>query len=139
MRIIGGRIESASARTLAGKEYKGMNTSIRTPDLKEVKNALEVSYSWESNYEEGFAEMKIEGVIIIEADDKERKEILDSWKKDKSLPVYVAEEVLAAVNYTASTVGTLLAFAVNVSAPVAISRPKIVPVQEAKLPGKKAG
>ncbi|HLC38266.1 MAG TPA: hypothetical protein VJI71_02325 [Candidatus Norongarragalinales archaeon] len=139
MRIVGGRVENVSARKLAGKEYKGISTSIRTPELKEAGKTLEVSYSWESNYEEGFADMKIEGIIIVEADDKERKEILDNWKKDKTLPIYVAEEVLAAVNYTTSAVGTLLAFAVNVSAPVAVSRPKIIPAQENKLPGKKAG
>ena len=82
MRIVGGRVENVSARKLAGKEYKGISTSIRTPELKEAGKTLEVSYSWESNYEEGFADMKIEGIIIVEADDKERKEILDNWKKD---------------------------------------------------------
>lgn len=138
IRIAGGRIVSVQARKLDGTNHTGITANIRNEGPKEVKDTLELPYSYEGKYDENFAEISISGILILEGDDKSRKEVVEYWKKEKQLPSGLLEEILAAVNYTAGTVGTLMAFAINVPAPINVLRPKIMP-QGSKLPGTKAG
>ena len=134
MKILGGRIVSVKAEKLEGATFAGIEHSIRISDVRESGKNIAVHYDNTMNYKNGFAKLSIEGVIEAEVDAKEKKKILDEWDKKKQLPLDVAEEFLPAINYASGAIGTLLAFAINVNAPLNVPRSKIMPVQ-----GEKAG
>lgn len=131
MKIQGGRVTSAQTEKLSGKEFKGFNVNIQITEMKDEGKNLEITFENTTTYDTDYAKMHIKGVLIAEADDKEKKKIMDEWKKTKQLPNEAAEQVLMNINYISSTVGTLLAFAINVSAPVNVPRTRIM-----NLPGQ---
>ncbi|MFH1056382.1 MAG: hypothetical protein V1717_01130 [Candidatus Micrarchaeota archaeon] len=126
MKVISGRIVSVEAERLEGKEFQGLDMNIQVHDIKDEGKNIEVVYSQATSYKKDFARMNVRGVIVAEVDDKEKKKILEDWKKNKQLPLDHAEGFLMAINYATSTVGTLLAFAINVNAPLNIPRTKIM-------------
>ncbi|MEM4254788.1 MAG: hypothetical protein QXR53_00465 [Candidatus Norongarragalinales archaeon] len=133
MKVNGGRVISLGAEKLDGNEFKGYDINIQVTDLKEVDKRLELHFEHATTYKDNYAKMRIKGVVYAEADDKERKKMTEEWKKTKQMPNEIAEEVLMAINYITSTVGTLLAFGINVSAPVNVPRTRIM-----NLPGQPA-
>lgn len=138
MKIVGGRIVGVDAKKLEGSTFTGFDVNIGITDVKEVGKTIEVHYEHVAKYMKDFAEMSVRGVIIAEADDKERKKVVEDFKKTKQLPIENAEEMLMAINYATSTIGTLLAFAIGVSAPINIQRPRIMPAMPGQ-PASKAG
>jgi len=56
----------------------------------------------------------------------------DKWKKNKHLEPALAEELLVAITYAGMTTGTLLAFAVNIQAPINVPRARINAPSEQK-------
>src|SRR3989338_3643049 len=137
MKIIGGKVTSVKAERLNGQEFKGFEVNVRIIDVKDAGKNLEINYQYINKYQDAYAELDIKGVINVEFDAKEKKMVLDEWAKAKQLPMAIAEEVLMAVNYSTSTVGTLLAFAINVNSPINVSRTRIMHPSP-QLPGQKA-
>ncbi|HIH19640.1 TPA: hypothetical protein HA244_00010 [Candidatus Micrarchaeota archaeon] len=135
MKIIGGKVVSVQAERMSSQEFKGFEVNVRITDVKEAGKLFDVHYHYVNTYRDNYAKLTIDGVIQLDLDSKEQKKVLDEWAKSKQLPLDVAEEVLMAINYSTSTVGTLLAFAINVNSPISISRTRIMP----PLPGQKAG
>jgi len=135
VKITGGRVTAVEAERLEGTKFTGFEVNIQITEVKEAGKNLEVHYTHDTRYRDDFARMRIKGLVSAEADEKERKKILEEWGENKQLPAGDAEEFLMAVNYATSAVGTLLAFAINVNAPLNIPRTRIVPA----LPGEKAG
>jgi len=131
MRVNGGRVIAISAEKLSGTKFEGYDVSIQITDLKETDKHIEIHFDHATSYRVDFAKMNIKGIVNAEAEDKERKKIIEDWKKTKQLPNEAAEEVLMAINYITSTVGTLMAFAINVNAPVNVPRTRIM-----NLPGQ---
>jgi len=134
MKINGGRVISVSAERLDQGKFEGFDVSIKITDVKEVDKGLEIYFDHGTDYRDKFAKMHIQGVVRADADEKERKKIVEDWKKTKQFPTGVVEEVLMAINYITSSVGTLLAFAINVNAPVNVPKTRIMdmPGQPAK-------
>jgi len=133
MRINGGRVISVSAERLDQGKFDGFDVSIQITDVKEVEKGLEIHFDHTTDYRVKFAKMNIKGVVKVEADDKEKKKIMEDWKKTKQFPTGTVEEVLMAINYITSSVGTLLAFALNINAPVNVPKTRIM-----DLPGQPA-
>lgn len=133
MKIIGGRVTSVEARKLEGTTFTGFDFNIQIKDVKEVGKTLEIEYEHITKYGTNFAEMVIKGVVIAEGDRKD----VEEFKKNKQFPVDKTGDLLMAINYATGTVGTLLAFAIGVNAPINVPRPKLqaMPGQ----PASKAG
>ncbi|MFH0713821.1 MAG: hypothetical protein V1722_04265 [Candidatus Micrarchaeota archaeon] len=128
--ITGGTIKKVSAERMKDGPNQGMNVNIQVKDAKfEGKNKLTVTYSYEINYTPDAGKMTLEGELHFEENDKEYKELKDSWDKTKQFPEKFASDMLTAVTYTCSAVGTLLAFAVNISAPINVPRARLTPVE----------
>lgn len=93
MRVVGFTFKKISIERLkeASKESISVKTNIDVPELKEIKthvlktkdNLLNVSFKYNINYEPSFAEVSLEGNIVVTIDPKTHKEVMKEWKKKK--------------------------------------------------------
>jgi len=125
--IIGGRIIEVSGRKIEDGPLEGMNFNINIEDVKTAEGRLIVKYDYTIKYLPKVAEMLVKGELLVEENEKKRKEIEDEWKKKRQLPPEFAEEALTAITYTCSAVGTLIAFGLGITAPLNVPRAKLVP------------
>lgn len=138
VKVKGGRINQVSAEKKNGPAMQGMNVNVDIQEVHFRADDVKVDYEYIFLYEPDFATLKLRGEIYLDLSKEERKTFEEQWKKNRQIPVSIAEEVLSALSYTASTVGTLLAYAVNVTAP--INLPRVNLQQAMGSPGKqKAG
>ena len=138
--ITGGKINAVEAKRLKEGQVTGLAVNIDVTDLKEDGNALAVSYTFTIHYNPEIAEMKIHGELQASEDPASRKKIMEEWKKSKTMLPSFAEDVLTAMNYAATATGTLLAYAINVGAPINTPRARVGPPEgEKKKQGKAAG
>jgi hypothetical protein len=130
--IKAGKITGVEGTKHKDGEPQQWTVNISVDDLGFEKNELVLSYTHKTAYEPGFAEIIVKGKLFIE--EKNSKEIAEAWQKKKILPNEFMEEVVTAISYTASTVGTLIAYALSISAPINVPRARLTPAQ----PGKAA-
>ncbi len=130
--IVGGRIVEVSGKKIEDSPLEGMNVNINIEDVKTAEGRLIIKYGYTIKYLPKVAEMFVKGELLVEENEKKRKEIEDDWKKKRQLPPDFAEEALTAITYTCSAVGTLLAFGLGITAPLNIPRAKIAPATPAK-------
>ncbi len=101
MPVIGFSIKRLEAKK--DKEQTGAQITVNsTPnivDLKEVdipslgKKVISIQFEFVTKYETDVGTIKVEGDLLY-LSDGETKEIVDKWKKDKTLPDAVSLEVL---------------------------------------------
>lgn len=137
MKINGGRVISVSGERIDQGKFEGFDINIQLTDIREVEKRFEIQFEQATNYRDKFAKMNIVGVVYGEADDKERKKMVEDWKKTKKLPNETMEEVLMSVQYITGTVGTLLAFALNINAPINVPKTRVMDMPG--QPAQKAG
>ncbi len=136
--ITGGRITGVEGKKLHDGQVTGMAVNINIDDVRSDGDKMTVAYTYSIDYQPGLAKMSVSGEVFL--DEKNSGELVEKWKKTKQFPPAVAEDMLTAINYAASAVGTLLAFALGVNAPLTISRARIAqPQQPPGQPEKKAG
>jgi len=129
--IAGGRITGVEGRKLRDGQATGMAVNINIDDVRADGGRVVVAYTYSIDYQPGLAKMSVSGEVFL--DEKNSGELAEKWKKTRQFPPSLAEEMLTAINYAASAVGTLLAFALGVNAPLAVSRARIA--QPAQPPG----
>ncbi len=115
--------------------HSGSEVNIRVGSLKFDKTKLLVTYTYEVTYKPDVAKMVIEGEIVFEENEKDAKNAKEQWEKTGQLPENMASDLLTAMTYTCSAIGTLLAFGINVSAPINVPRAKLMPAPETKPAG----
>lgn len=126
VKVRGGRIVSVAAKRLkTGATFEGLNVNIDILDVSERGDDVVIDYEYTIHYAKDLAEMKIIGEAWLEGPKTERKSVVDHFKKQKNLPTDVAERLLGSLEYTASSVGTLLGYAINVSAPIKVFQPHL--------------
>lgn len=127
--ITGGRTTGVEAKKLKeGASVAGMNVNISIEDVRAEKDKLTFKYVYTIDYAPDVAKFRIEGEIFGE--DKNAKALEESWKKSKNLEPAVAEELLTAITYSGTTIGTLLAFSLNVQAPINLPRARVAPKEQ---------
>ncbi len=114
---------------------KGLSVNIEIKDVVEKDGGLVVSYEHKTEYNDGVAEIKVKGEILLTGEENE--EVVKKWKKDNALDPKLAENVLNAMNYAAAASGTLLAFGIGVNAPLNLPRARVGPAEVPKK--QKAG
>ncbi|MFH0836333.1 MAG: hypothetical protein V1834_04195 [Candidatus Micrarchaeota archaeon] len=126
--IIDTRITEISAKRMKwDTSAKGMNVKIDIIDVKERGNDLVLVFNYSIDYEKDVAFMSLSAETVLSVSPSEKKEVLTEWKSKRNLPVQFAEEILAPITYTGTTIGTLLAFALNIQAPLNLPRPRLQP------------
>lgn len=137
--ILGGKISAVEAKRLNDGQVTGLAVNIDVTDLKEEGNTLTVNYTFTIKYNPDVAEMKVHGELQASEDPASRKKIMEEWKKSKTMLPAFAEDVLTAMNYAATATGTLLAYAINVGAPINTPRARVGPAEGEKKKPSKAG
>ena len=125
MKITGGQILKVSAEKTKDEPNQGMNVNISINSLKVEKENIVINYTYSVQYAPDLAKITVVGEMHAKENEKAAKEIQDKWTATKTLPDATASEIITAVTYTGSAVGTLLAFAVGVPAPINIQKARI--------------
>jgi len=127
MPILTGKILDVRATKKKDEQMKGLNVNVALEDFKPEADKATIRYTYSLSYEPGVATMQVLGELIVQFPKDKMKECREKWEKEKNLPLDVAEEILTAITYTGTAVGTLLAFAIGVNAPINIPRAKLAP------------
>ena len=127
--IAGGRVTGVEAKLWKSEKVTGMDIAISIESVTSEKNRIAVGYAYKVNYAPEIGFIEVSGEIFLEDKESELKRIMEQWTRKKELPVEIAEQVLTAITYTGSTVGTLAAFALNINAPINVPRTKIAPAE----------
>ena len=133
--ITGGTVKKISAERMKDMPNNGSEVNIRVGTVKFDKTKLTISYTYEINYKPDVAKMTIEGEIVFEESEKDIKNTKEQWEKSGQLPENMSSDLLTAMTYTCSAIGTLLAFGINVNAPINVPRAKLMPAPETKPAG----
>jgi hypothetical protein len=123
--ITGGIVKKVNAEHFKNEPQQGMDINIQIREAQFEPTKATVSYTYEMTYKPGVAKMVIEGEIYMEESEKEVKAWKEHWAKKTQFPDEVASDLVTALNYTASAIGTLLAFAVNINAPINVPRARM--------------
>ena len=123
--ITGGRIDGIEGKREGNEEMKGLSININIDNIKAEGEDLEITYTYQANYNDNLGYIKLKGVLIAKEDKKMIKDIKESWEKSKQLPESYAETVINVVNYSGSANGTLVARVLNFSAPLVPPRIQI--------------
>ncbi len=126
--ITGGKVTKVRAENVKDAKRENTQININILNVKAVKNALTIQYEYAIVYEPDVATMTIEGELYLE--EKDSKSIQEAWEKSRRLPDDIASEVLGGITFTGSAVGTLLAFAINVPAPISVPRAQLAPAEQ---------
>jgi len=142
--ITGGRILQLVGERSKDKEasnVESVNVNVNVDELRFEKDRIVAKYTHTTTYAPDVASIKLTGEIYLREDDKGRRDVEEQWKKTKGLPPAFAEDLLTSITYTASAVGTLVAFGLGVSAPINIPRARIsaAPAPQGQRPGATAG
>ncbi len=121
------RILKVTAEKMKEGAAESMNVSVNITDVSFKGSSVTVAYWYEIDYAPAFAKMEVRGDLTADEKPANAKEIEETFKKTKRLPPAFAEEILTAISYTATTVGTLLAFAIGVTAPLNVPRARLAP------------
>jgi hypothetical protein len=126
MGVIGGRVDSFSAKRKSDEAIKSLNINILIDEVQRDGRLLKINYTCRTGYSPDAAELEVKGTMMWEEEnDAKAKAIQTEYDKAKRLPDQVAEEVITAVNYTNSAVGTLMAFGLGITAPINVARAKV--------------
>lgn len=107
-------------------------------DVKEEKlptgsanlEGLKFDFKFTLNYEPKVGETNISGFIYYLEDSKQVKEIIKSWKKDKSIPKPITAEIINMVLYRCSIKALMLSQEVNL--PPHVPMPRVSEKSKAK-------
>ncbi|MFH1779633.1 MAG: hypothetical protein ABH803_00615 [Candidatus Micrarchaeota archaeon] len=133
MKIVSGKIIEVNAKKMKDEPQKSVNINVNIESAQKEGDKLQVVYSVTNTYEPDVATLKVTGELTIEIDKKQLDENLKTWSKEKTLEIEVMELALNASTYAMSAVGTLLAYAIGVQAPINVPKAKLT-----KEPGKAA-
>jgi len=123
--ITHGRITEVKATKKKDGNVTGMSVNVSIDSVASEGSQVKVAYNYEITYQQDIASMSIKGELYTDASSDLGKKLLDGWKKNKQLPADAAEEIITALTYAGSSIGTLLAFAININAPINVPRAKV--------------
>ena len=128
--ITHGRIVEVKATKKKDGNVSGMAVNVGVDNIVVEGNQVKVSYNYEISYQQDIATMSINGELFADSSSDLGKKLIDGWKKSKQLSADAAEEVITALTYAGSSIGTLLAFAININAPINVPRAKVAPANQ---------
>ena len=133
--ITHGRVVEVKATKKKDGNITGMAVNVSVDSVAAEGSQVKIAYTYEITYQQDVASMSIKGELFTDANSDLGKKVMDGWKKNKQLPADAAEEIITALTYAGSSVGTLLAFAININAPINVPHAKVGPAGQ----GPKAG
>ena len=116
---------------------------IKKSDLqigKTKQTGLRFVFEYKSKYEPSFAVIELGGVILYLTDEKNAKEILEAWEKEKKIKKEVAESIINSILTKCNIQSIILSNTVNLPPPVPMPHVNITaaPAPSAKKEEQKA-
>ena len=130
VRVSSSRILSVQGTRDSLNPVESLGLNINFDNVKFEKNMLVVNFSYTVTYAKNAGKIVVSGELFLE--DPNVKKIEEEFKKTKNLPVETAEEIVNAASFTGSAAGTLIAYSLNLPAPISISRAKLTPQTQVK-------
>jgi hypothetical protein len=101
------------------------------------QHGLKFIFSYKSLYEPGFASIELQGNIHYLTDEKNAKEILDNWTKEKKLTKTIAEQIVNTILSKSNVESIILSNTVNLPPPVPMPKVNVAgPVMTSAAPKK---
>jgi len=102
--------------------------------IDKARTSLKVGYVFATEYAPGFADVALEGDVFLLEDSKTAKDIMDKWKKEKTLDKSVAADVMNRLMTKCSIETILLAKELGLPSPIPM--PKIRAKEQSAPPKK---
>lgn len=119
-----------STESLVKQRFPKLNISLDSVNADGTK--VKISYTFVADYFDSDAEkansvgqLKLGGVVEMTETKENASSILKRWNEKKTLPTEMAEEIINGLNFRCGATGTLLAYALGLIPPLAISTTKI--------------
>jgi hypothetical protein len=125
--ITHGRIIEVKATKKKDGNVSGMSVNVSVDNVAAEGGQVKITYTYAIEYQQDVASMSIKGELYTDSGSDLGKKLMDGWKKSKQLPPEAAEEIITALTYAGSSIGTLLAFAININAPINVPHAKVAP------------
>ncbi len=144
MPVIGGKVVKLEVERMEENAVQNLEFTFNIENVRADKHVVAVEYTTNIAYIPSVAHIRIKGEIYFEeSEERKAKQVVEEFKSKKRLPNEVAEEVITAMNFSSTAVGTLGAFALGLNAPLNIPRARMseasAPTPAAKQSGPKAG
>ena len=113
---------------------------IKKSDLKlgtTKQSGVKFTFEYKSIYEPDFARIELGGTILFLTDEKNAKDIINSWEKEKKIKKEVAEKIINSILTKSNIQSILLSNAVNLPPPVPMPKVTIAKGQNIQTVGKK--
>ena len=130
VRVASSRVTSIQGTRDSLNPVESLSLNINFDNIKFEKSMLKVNFTYTVTYTTDAGKIVVSGELSLE--DSNMKKIEDDFKKTKNLSVDVAEEIVNAASFTGSAAGTLVAYGLNLPAPINTSRAKLTPQAQAK-------
>jgi hypothetical protein len=137
MTIVGfnfAKIDAEKKEAAKGKISINNNVVIKTVEEKKIslsndkQKVLSFNYEFIAKYDPDVGSIKIYGDVLFMETTAKAKEILDGWKKDKSLPKEIMPPVLNTILNKCNVQALILSEQVNLPPPIPL--PKLQPAQK---------
>ena len=115
--IIGDRVNKIEAEIKERKAHEGLSLNILLKDVREAGKNIEFDYVYVVEYK-GVGKISIHGTMVAEEEGKQKKKILDEWKKNKKVPNDYMERLLNAINFAATAHATIVARVLSYAPPL---------------------
>jgi hypothetical protein len=132
------KIDVSKKDTAKGKINISNNISIediQKSDLsigQTTQNALKFSFNYTSKYEPGFAKIELGGSVLYMTDEKNAKEIVERWQKEKKINKEIAEQIINTVLTKCNIQSIILSNTVNLPPPVPMPKVNVGGVEQKK-------
>jgi hypothetical protein len=133
------KIDVQKQETAKGKINISNNVGIidiKKSDLqlgKTKQNGIKFLFEYKSLYEPGFAKIEIGGTIMYLTDEKDSKEILQGWEKEKKIKKEVAEKIINSILTRCNIQSIILSNTVNLPPPVPMPKVNITAAHTAPV------
>ncbi len=130
--ITGGIVTKVSAEKTSTAPVEGFDINVEIKEVKFEKTRAIVKYEYTIGYKPNNGKIVLEGEIYLDETEKDLKAIKEQWDKNGKFSDALGSDIVTALTYSGSAVGTLLAFATGLNAPINVPRARINPAQDTK-------
>ncbi|MFH1394032.1 MAG: hypothetical protein ABIH29_04080 [Candidatus Micrarchaeota archaeon] len=95
-----------------------MDVAVDIPKLKKVREGIEATYSYTTQYGPRVGYLKMSGTLIISDTDANLDRIMERWQKQRTVDDMLARQMASLITYVSSVNGVLVAKALNFNPPV---------------------
>ena len=122
----------------------GISNNIGIVDIKKndlaigtsKQHGLKFMFEYKSQYDPNFAKIQLGGSVLFLTEDKNAKDILDRWEKERKINKEVAEQIINTILTKCNIQSIILSNTVNLPPPVPMPKVNVGQVHTAKAPEK---